>query len=126
MMGGRWLSYLNTAAFIIETYNGSTPLVHHLKHYFAQFKKHGSKDRKYISHACYCYFRLGKSIENITIVDQLKIGLFLCNNDPKQWENVFDENWITEWSKPIQQKNVFVQQYYPELNIEKIFLGKMH
>ena len=121
MMGGRWLSYLNTAAFIIETYNGSTPLVHHLKHYFAQFKKHGSKDRKYISHACYCYFRLGKSIENITIVDQLKIGLFLCNNDPKQWENVFDENWITEWSKPIQQKNVFVQQYYPELNIEKIF-----
>ena len=121
MVGGRWLSYLNSAAFIIETYDGTTPLVHHLKHYFAQFKKHGSKDRKHISHACYCYFRLGKFIDKITILEQLKIALFLCNNESGQWINVFDENWLNEWNNPIQQKILFVQQQYTELNIEKIF-----
>ncbi|HTN05451.1 Fmu (Sun) domain-containing protein [Agriterribacter sp.] len=56
----RYYSYLNTSAGIIRRYNGDQPLAAFLKSFFAANKKYGSKDRKQISHLCYCYYRTGK------------------------------------------------------------------
>jgi 16S rRNA (cytosine967-C5)-methyltransferase len=56
----RYHSYLNTSAGIIKRYNGDQPLAAFLKNFFAADKKYGSKDRKQISHLCYCYYRTGK------------------------------------------------------------------
>ena len=120
-MGGKFYSYLNTAAFIIETYDDSTPLVHHLKHYFAQFKKHGSKDRKFISHACYCYYRLGTSIVNIPTTEQLKIALFLCNPEPSVWHIIFTEEWLSEWKNTIERRIEFIEQQFNSFNAAGFF-----
>lgn len=120
-MGGRFYAYLNTAAFIIETYDGSTPLVHHLKHYFAQFKKHGSKDRKFISHACYCYFRLGNAVQNISREEQLKIALFICNIELTGWSTIYPENWKANWHVDLNNRIHFIQQEYSTFNEHAIF-----
>ena len=117
----RFHSYLNTAAFIIETYDGTTPLVHHLKHYFAQFKKHGSKDRKFISHLCYCYFRLGKVLEQLVIAERIKLGLFLCNIEAGAWGSLYDEQWLNNWSDDVNLRIAFVQQHYPAFKLQEIF-----
>ena len=63
----RFQSYYNTAVYLIKAYDGSMPLVHFLKQYFAANKKHGSKDRKFIAHLCYVYYRLGHSLKPISI-----------------------------------------------------------
>lgn len=120
-MGVRFHSYLNTTAFIIETYDGSTPLVHHLKHYFAQFKKHGSKDRKFISHLCYCYFRLGTALEQLLIPERIRIGFFLCNTRVGVWAALYDEQWLNNWSEDVNVRITFIQQQYPAFSIHEIF-----
>lgn len=120
----RFHSYLNTAAFIIETYDGSTPLVHHLKHYFAQFKKHGSRDRKSISHLCYCYFRLGNALQQLTIVERIKVGLFLCNNEAGVWAVLYDELWLNNWNNILTERISFVQQQLETFQLQEIFPWK--
>lgn len=120
-MGGKFHSYLNTAAFIIETYDGSTPLVHHLKHYFAQFKKHGSKDRKSISHLCYCYFRLGNALQQLTIAERIKVGLFLCNNEVGAWAVLYDDLWLNNWNNILTERIAFVQQLLETFQLLEIF-----
>ncbi|MEP6685081.1 MAG: Fmu (Sun) domain-containing protein, partial [Parafilimonas sp.] len=76
----RFQSYFNTAIKIIHLYDGSIPLSYFLKQYFSQHKKHGSKDRKIISHTCYNFYRLGTSFTNINIEEKLKIAIFICND----------------------------------------------
>ena len=74
----RFQSYFNTAITLIKLYDGKFPLAIFLKQYFAVHKKHGSKDRKFISHLCYCYYRLGHAFDNISTEEKLKTTLFLC------------------------------------------------
>ncbi len=76
-------SYLNSAIQILGAYHGEEPFALFLKKYFSQNNKYGSKDRKQISHLCYCYFRLGRSLLKISIEERILIGLFLCSNEPK-------------------------------------------
>lgn len=118
---GRFWSYLNTAETLIKSYDGSTPLVHHLKQYFTQHKKHGSKDRKNISHLCYSYFRLGKALPEISIPEKIKAALFLCQQTAGQWHSVFDDRWINNWNEPLSDRIHFLQQQYPDFNSKQIF-----
>ncbi|MEJ7826704.1 MAG: Fmu (Sun) domain protein, partial [Segetibacter sp.] len=57
--------YIKTAVEFIRNYDGAVPLNHYLKSKFSIEKKYGSKDRKYISHLCYAYFRLGHFLKDI-------------------------------------------------------------
>ena len=63
----RFQSYFNTAIKIIQLYDGAIPLSHFLKQYFSENKKHGSKDRKIITHACYNFYRLGFALKNVSM-----------------------------------------------------------
>ena len=54
-------SYLSTAVSLVQQYDGSIPLSDFLKQYFSLNKKFGSRDRKHVSHLCYCYYRLGQN-----------------------------------------------------------------
>lgn len=92
-------SYVNSAAQIIGYYKGEEPFASFLKKYFAQHKKYGSKDRKQISHLCYCYFRLGKSVLSISPEERILTGLFLCSDN---------ENEVLEALKPEWNKNVLI------------------
>ena len=71
-------AYLNTAEEILKQYQGEQPFHSFLKKYFSGYKKFGSRDRKYIAHLCYCFFRLGKSLPEVPISKKLLLGIFLC------------------------------------------------
>jgi len=112
--------YIQTAEKIINNYNGDVPLHHHLKQFFAADKKYGSKDRKQISHACYCYYRLGKALQSETIIDKVKAGIFLCDQTPDNWEKVYDKNWLEHWNSDVTERIEFIQNTYT-FAVENIF-----
>ena len=80
----RFHSYLNSAVQILQQYRGQEPFASFLKKYFSANKKHGTKDRKQVSHLCYCYFRLGKSLWHISVEERILFALFLCSNEPNE------------------------------------------
>ena len=73
-------AYLNTAQQILNEYQGEEPFHSFLTKYFGANKKFGSRDRKHIAHLCYCFFRLGSSLKEVSTAERMLIGLFLCNN----------------------------------------------
>lgn len=75
----RFHSYINSARAIIEAYNGAEPFAAHLKKAFTAQKKFGSTDRREVSHLCYCYYRLGKLVVDMSFEDRLLLGLFICS-----------------------------------------------
>jgi 16S rRNA (cytosine967-C5)-methyltransferase len=77
----RYHSYLNSAITILSVYNGQEPFASFLKKYFAEHKKFGAKDRRQVSHLCYCYFRLGDALPGIPVGEKILTALFLCNDE---------------------------------------------
>ena len=101
-------SHLNTAVAVIKEYTGEEPclsgrqaLANYLKKFFSSNKKYGSKDRKSISHLCYCYYRAappppegGSEEPGISVEERIITGLFLCSIEP----NELLENLRPEWN----------------------------
>lgn len=123
-MSLRFQSYFNKTVVLIQQYHGIMPLVNYLKQYFAQNKKHGSKDRKFISHLCYCYYRLGHSLEELNVEERLKVAIFLCNEDAEEWGSMMDENWLNNWSKDLNQRIELIKSVYPSFLVEDLFPWK--
>lgn len=102
-------SYIQTAVKLLQQYNGSMPLQHYLKQYFATNKKHGSRDRKTITHLCYAYYRLGNSLEHIAVEEKIYIALFLVNDAAGDWLRQMPEplcnNWQVDLNKRIELLN---------------------
>ncbi len=117
----RFQSYFNTAVLLINQYDGSMPLVHFLKQYFGQHKKHGSKDRKLISHLCYSYFRLGHAIKKNSTEERLKISLFLCIESVGDWQILYDDEWIENWHLDLQKRIDFIGSKYTSFSITDVF-----
>ena len=117
----RFQSYFNTAVKIIQLYDGAVPLQHFLKQYFAQHKKHGSKDRKFITHLCYTFFRLGKSLSTISTEEKLKLALFICTNYAGDWSFLFDDEWLQHWSAILEQRLAFVQTKFTQFALNNVF-----
>ena len=113
-----FLSYLNSAATILRSYNGNEPFHLFIKKYFSANKKFGSRDRKQITSLCYNYFRLGQSVKNISIEDKILLGTFLCENKPSQFLEALKPEWNVLIEKPIESKlSIIVSQF----SIESIF-----
>lgn len=117
----RFQSYFNTAVSLIHQYDGSIPLSHFLKQYFAQHKKHGSKDRKWIAQLCYTYFRLGHALRELATEERLKIALFLCHDIPGDWSILFDQHWIAVWSDDIETRIDMITSFHPSFAETSIF-----
>jgi 16S rRNA (cytosine967-C5)-methyltransferase len=117
----RFQSYFNTAIKIIQLYDCSIPLQYFLKQYFAQYRKHGSKDRKYITHLCYCFYRLGKAFNDINTEERLRLTIFLCNNKTGEWNFLFDEGWLNNWSNVLNERIAFVQTKYNFFSVDNVF-----
>lgn len=105
-------SYLQSAVNIINQYDGSEPLQHHLKKYFAEHKKHGSKDRKYITSLCYTFYRLGDALNNLSIEERIKVSIFLCNSNATPWQALYNEEWLSAWSEVLTERISFVRTKY--------------
>ena len=119
-MHNRFFSYLNTAKQIITSYKGEQPLVLHAKSYFSEHKKHGSNDRKFILSLCYAFCRLGQSLQDLPIEEKIKIGFFICNNEPKQYAILFHQNYLENWHIQLNNRIEFVETLYPQFK-DKIF-----
>jgi len=117
----RYHSYINSAKEILNAYRGEEPLSSFLKKYFSQNKKYGSKDRKQVSHLCYCFFRLGKVIMNISMEEKLLISVFLCSDKPSEILASLKPEWNEKHDLPIREKLLIIN--YPLL-ISEIFPWK--
>jgi len=117
----RFQSYFNTAVKLIQLYDGAIPLQHFLKQYFAQYRKHGSKDRKYITHLCYNFYRLGKAFNETDTEERLKLAIFLCNNKTGEWNLLFDEEWLNNWSDVLIERIAFVQSKHNLFSVGDVF-----
>ncbi len=113
--------YVENAIQLLQAYDGTVPLAIFLKKYFAQYKKFGSKDRKNIAQLCYAYFRVGSAAKNIQKEEGIKIALFITNNEPGKWGELFDENWLTNWTGTILQRLAYVESIQPLFDRQQIF-----
>ena len=120
----RFQSYFNIAASLVKQYNGQIPFAHFLKNYFSQNKKHGSKDRKYITQLCYNYYRLGNALRDFSIEEKLKTALFICNSQPQEWTVLFEELWLENWNNDLNKRINFIKNIYANFSLQDIFLWK--
>lgn len=118
---GRFHSYLNSAVSIIEAYNGAEPFASFLKKYFSANKKFGSKDRKQVSHLCYCFFRLGKAGEGLPVHERIITGLFLCSGEPNEVLATLKPEWNEKVTLNIEEKFSIVNG---ELSMGNVFPWK--
>lgn len=105
----RYYSYLNSAQEILSRYQGEEPFATHIKKYFAQYKKFGSRDRKQISHLCYCYFRLGKAFPTMAMPERIMAGLFLCTEQKDELLSLIKPGWGDKVSLPVNDKISLVE-----------------
>ncbi len=117
----RFQSYFNTAIKIIQLYDGKIPLQYFLKQYFSQHKKHGSNDRKFITHICYNFYRLGKCLMNESIEERLKIAIFICNHKTGEWNFLYDDEWLSNWNNSLQHRINFIQAKFVSFSLKNVF-----
>jgi len=104
----RWYSYLNSANWVLQLYRGEEPFSSFLKKHFSVNKKYGSKDRKMIGHLCYCFFRTGKSLLQLSIDERILAGLFLCSNAPNEMLQQLKPEWNEKLSLPVNEKLLII------------------
>jgi 16S rRNA (cytosine967-C5)-methyltransferase len=97
-------SYLNTASRIIQSYDGSVPLAAWFKQFFKSDKKFGSRDRKNISHACYCFYRLGNAFQQLSIEERMITALFLCSDTSNKIVEELRPEWNEKITLPLPEK----------------------
>ncbi|TAH08443.1 MAG: Fmu (Sun) domain-containing protein [Sphingobacteriia bacterium] len=114
-------NYIRSSIAIIGLYQGDMSFAVFLKNYFAANKKFGSKDRKYISQLCYNYFRLGHAADHLSKEVAIKTALFLCNDSAGEWEILFDNSWLKNWSDNFMKRFAFVQKNFPSVSSKSIF-----
>jgi len=100
----RYHSYLNNAEEILSRYHGDEPFASFLKKYFSANKKYGSRDRKQISHLCYCYFRMGKMCIGLPVKERILSGLFLCSGEPDEILQQLKPGWHEKVSLTANEK----------------------
>jgi 16S rRNA (cytosine967-C5)-methyltransferase len=105
-------SYFQTAVQIIKEYNGGEPLASFLKKFFNAHKKYGSRDRKHITHLCYCYFRLGKALIHLEVEERVLAGLYICNQDCHPVLAFTRPQWNDSVSKRKEEKLAILQQEF--------------
>ncbi|MFC4230283.1 Fmu (Sun) domain-containing protein [Parasediminibacterium paludis] len=113
--------HISTAASIIATYSGAMPLSNYLKQFFAANKKYGGKDRKYIAHFCFLYYRLVGACPKLPIEETIKIALFLSSDDTSDYLDIFPNEWRPKLNEILNNKLVFIVSVYPSINIHLCF-----
>ncbi len=93
----RYHSYINSSKEILSAYTGAEPFASFIKKQFAANKKFGSRDRKQITHLCYCRFRMGKAFVTVAMEEKLLISFFLCSTEG----NDVLANLKPEWNEKV-------------------------
>ena len=110
-------SYLKSAVQILNAYKGEVPFAAFLKKYFQQSKKYGSKDRKHVSHLCYCYFRLGKALMDIPVEERILTGLFLCSGLANEMLEELRPEWNNKAGSSVSEKLFLINYPLPIMDL---------
>ncbi len=114
-------SYLITASILLQQYDGSVPLNDFLKQYFLQHKKFGSRDRRYITELCYCNYRTGYALKNVTPKEKILVSLFLCSQKQNELLAQLKPEWNEKAELSLEEK-ISVLNY--QFHITDIFPWK--
>ncbi|HEX6847182.1 MAG TPA: Fmu (Sun) domain-containing protein [Chitinophagaceae bacterium] len=114
----RYYSYINSTKEILRIYKGEAPLASFLKKYFSANKKFGSKDRKHIVHLCYCFFRMGQAVMNVTTEEKILTGLFLCSEEANEILAAVKPEWNEKCNLPVNEKLLIIDSSF---SIVKVF-----
>ena len=120
----RYHSYINSSEEIISLYKGEEPFPSFLKKYFSSHKKSGSRDRKSISHLCYCYFRLGKTATDLTIEERILAGLFLCSDQPNEVLAALKPEWNHKVQLVLEEKLLIIN-YSPKEHLRRVIITEV-
>lgn len=85
--------HIKTSLSIIQNYQGEAPLAIHLKHFFSQHKKYGSKDRKNILQLTYCYYRVCNLFHKQATATHIEQALWLCSKEPNALLKAVNQDW---------------------------------
>ncbi len=106
---------------VLASYDGKLPLHRHLIVYFKQNKQMGSSDRRWASRYIYSYFRLGKALLDLPVVERLAVADFLCNNDLSLITEHTFPTAVEHITAPIADKVTFVKAQYPAFQLKDVF-----
>ena len=96
---------LRYAVRILSAYTGEIPLHSFLKNFFRENPQMGSRDRKQVSEMCYCFFRLGHALKNISTEERILTGIFLSNHHKEQiLEQLQARNGMMQIEKTLEEK----------------------
>lgn len=109
-------------AQIKQQFGGELPLHHYLKLYFRQHPKLGSRDRRGLSDAMYCWYRAGKALAANTVDDRTLYlaALYLCGQRPKAFYSYFPEEW-NEWPEDVTARAENLNQWDISCNLDELF-----
>ena len=113
----KFFAHLNTAVQVLSQYQGQQPFGIFIKDFFRQDKKYGSRDRKSISHLCYCYFRLGKALPSLPVAERIVTGLFLCSAAPNDMLAQLKPAWNEQVALTVAEKCSMLNVQCSMLNI---------
>ena len=73
---------------------------------------------------CYCYFRLGHSLKNISAEERILTGIFLSNPKKEQILEFLRPEWWEQTEKPLTEKIEIIRIKFPEFDLSEIFPWK--
>lgn len=122
----RFHSYINSAAQIIQQYDGREPLTSFLYSHFRSYKKYGSTDRKIITNLCYSFYRLGRQSENIPIEAKLLLGLLLTSENENEVLDALKQEWnqLLKEKGDINSRLKIVKSDFPSFDETALFPWK--
>jgi 16S rRNA (cytosine967-C5)-methyltransferase len=133
-----WPAYFQISLQLIRGYDGDMPLAYYLKQYFAEHKKHGSRDRKWITHFCYAYYRIGHAVADLSTEDRLRIALLLADPRPDadffpaDWRDIYEKDpedrlhWLQKEIQGFQPDNIFPWTNQLSAGVDASHFNKSH
>jgi len=112
---------LRYAVRILSAYAGEIPLQSFLKNFFRENPQMGSRDRKQVSEMCYCFFRMGHALKNISAEERMLTGIFLSNDRQEQILEQLRPELYTLIEKPLKEKLEIVGSKYGDFQLTDIF-----
>jgi 16S rRNA (cytosine967-C5)-methyltransferase len=113
--------YLRSAVVVIDQYDGVLPLASFLKQYFKANPKFGSKDRKYIGHLCYTFFRTGNGVNTASTEEKIKAAMFICEPGGDEWQSLVPDEWLLHWNDDRAAKWKWIASVFPGSDPLKVF-----
>ena len=106
---------------LLASYNGILPLHRHLVGYFKQHKQMGSSDRRWATRYIYSYFRLGKALPKLSVLQRLAIADFICNDTISLVVSTYLKDLEKAIGLSTKEKIAIIKKTYPAFELYDVF-----